>query len=187
MISIHAPARGATRLRRSPRSMRAFQFTPLREGRRTLLPGTGRRNNFNSRPCERGDKIQIQRKLWKDIISIHAPARGATGRTRFVGLGRYKISIHAPARGATGKNGRCKRNQHHFNSRPCERGDALPLYHIRPGNSNFNSRPCERGDMSKIFTVGFLLSFQFTPLREGRQQNQTKYALFFSAIIEKNS
>ena len=33
-------------------------------------------------------------------ISIHAPARGATGRLR----GRYfadKISIHAPARGAT--------------------------------------------------------------------------------------
>ena len=33
MISIHAPPRGATRLRRSRTCLLAFQFTPLREGR----------------------------------------------------------------------------------------------------------------------------------------------------------
>ena len=79
-ISIHAPARGATevlpgdtfqvdtfqftplREGRPMRKYRAirmkqFQFTPLREGRRTLLPGAGRRDYFNSRPCERGDGV----------------------------------------------------------------------------------------------------------------------------------
>ena len=54
-ISIHAPPRGATRLRRSRICPLAFQFTPLREGR------------LDSRErCDCGG------------ISIHAPPRGAT-------------------------------------------------------------------------------------------------------------
>ena len=39
-------------------------------------------------------------KEWAEI-SIHAPARGATGCGRFKGAGQRTISIHAPARGAT--------------------------------------------------------------------------------------
>ena len=56
-ISIHAPARGATKQEVITRYFRnEFQFTPLREGRR------------------------IHRKpLFESfLISIHAPARGAT-------------------------------------------------------------------------------------------------------------
>ena len=34
------------------------------------------------------------------IISIHAPAKGATDQYAYM-LGRLKISIHAPAKGAT--------------------------------------------------------------------------------------
>ena len=33
-------------------------------------------------------------------VSIHAPARGATGLTRLISL-PIRVSIHAPARGAT--------------------------------------------------------------------------------------
>ncbi len=35
-----------------------------------------------------------------DEVSIHAPARGATGDVRCLGSGN-DVSIHAPARGAT--------------------------------------------------------------------------------------
>ena len=91
--------------RRTVSSTRAclplFQFTPLREGRRRW--GQGRRSrpaDFNSRPCERGDTAAAvdQERM---NISIHAPARGATG----AGCPHIKVILD-------------------FNSRPCERGDS---------------------------------------------------------------
>ena len=54
-ISIHAPPRGATRLRRHPRTWRKFQFTPLREGRLSTGSSSTSMRNFNSRPSARGD------------------------------------------------------------------------------------------------------------------------------------
>ena len=58
VISIHAPPRGATRSDTQTYRNYAFQFTPLREGRRGGL------------------------MAWSDFldISIHAPPRGATPR-----------------------------------------------------------------------------------------------------------
>ena len=56
-----------------------FQFTPLREGRR-----------------ERGEAFPSP----DDVISIHAPPRGATEAKDAKEEGR-QISIHAPPRGAT--------------------------------------------------------------------------------------
>ena len=169
LISIHAPARGATR----PETMQQqqellFQFTPLREGRprsraqgrrynisihapargatRHLAAVLLGRSDFNSRPCERGDRstksrsrfstifqftpLREGRLLWAAAhcqwrsISIHAPARGATRMSTPL-YPVMDISIHAPARGAT-----------HDSSHQHQRS-----------------------------------AFQFTPLREGRQQN----------------
>ena len=78
-ISIHAPARGATK---------------------SMLPGSLPPWYFNSRPCERGDDCGSDGPHQAGHISIHAPARGATLRDG-VGYDPGKISIHAPARGAT--------------------------------------------------------------------------------------
>ena len=56
-----------------------FQFTPLREGRQLCF-----------------------QPICRDFfVSIHAPARGATGVMLETVL-TYLVSIHAPARGATG-------------------------------------------------------------------------------------
>ena len=100
---------------------------------------------FNSRPCGRGDGGQGLDRHSPCLISIHAPAGGATRRL-IMALKKRKISIHAPAGGATmdghrphradrisihapaggatvrpaGEGGRA----HHFNSRPCGRGDS---------------------------------------------------------------
>ena len=56
LISIHAPPRGAT-IQAYPKSdFPAFQFTPLREGRRCFFGNLIHFENFNSRPSARGDK-----------------------------------------------------------------------------------------------------------------------------------
>ena len=143
-ISIHAPPRGATTQAHSQSAAWLFQFTPLREGRRTKRQSPSARAYFNSRPSARGDVHQRGNSV-VEVISIHAPPRGATQpicrRTR-----KGYISIHAPPRGATRLTNRLHPQKHHFNSRPSARGDPS-------------------ASMLRVLGV----QFQFTPLREGRR------------------
>jgi len=76
-----------------------FQSTPLREGRPIEISGPVEYACFNPRPCARGDGPHSTHLRQRDV-SIHAPARGATGSRRRERPGRT-VSIHAPARGAT--------------------------------------------------------------------------------------
>ena len=78
-ISIHAPARGATRKVRKDTRRMLFQST---------LP--------------QGERPNAAREFTGyEFISIHAPARGATRNRRDIIAFSRHISIHAPARGAT--------------------------------------------------------------------------------------
>ena len=95
-------ARGDHRNRASAAG-KEFQFTPLREGRRRPAWRTCRNSNdFNSRPSARGDRLNAPRII-RELISIHAPPRGATGEVE-KRLAAEIISIHAPPRGATAKD-----------------------------------------------------------------------------------
>ena len=78
LISIHAPARGATRF--------------------SAVVGMNLRISIHA-PA-RGATAKSVGSLKAVVISIHAPARGATYRLGIAGRGK-NISIHAPARGAT--------------------------------------------------------------------------------------
>ena len=78
-ISIHAPARGATK--------RLFFFIQIAQ-------------HFNPRSREGSDGSLDDSVQKGDEISIHAPARGATPIYE-KSLICFVISIHAPARGAT--------------------------------------------------------------------------------------
>ena len=101
-ISIHAPARGATAYGRAlPQSIARFQSTRPRGARLSLTfklaglpvfqstrPRGARqchrqrrrfRRNFNPRARE-GRDYDVDEQRDRDIISIHAPARGATSR-----------------------------------------------------------------------------------------------------------
>ena len=167
-----------------------FQFTPLREGRRDPAFGTGGRTYFNSRPCGRGDEslearygitIEFQftplregrpktsgQTAYDLIISIHAPAGGATG----IG-GRLHcldvISIHAPAGGATTA---CLSSSMggsvNFNSRPCGRGDAYRLNIIKTVYISIHA-PAGGATHQRKGGDDQCRLFQFTPLREGRR------------------
>ena len=124
-ISIHAPARGATR-EPAERAKRGGNFNPRsRKGSDiTVTPNHPILTAFQS-TLPQGERRQLAEKYNKLVaisihapargatclaisltkqphISIHAPARGATCNRDWTG-GSTKISIHAPARGATGR------------------------------------------------------------------------------------
>ena len=101
LVSIHAPARGATVLIwQAVVSTECFN-SRAREGR-----DPNRRepalycHRFNSRAREGRDAILFPPQDGLDV-SIHAPARGATLRASGALQSCAYVSIHAPARGAT--------------------------------------------------------------------------------------
>ena len=127
------------------KAYKAFQFTPLREGRHACAaPSPAQSRYFNSRPSARGDDDP-------DDLTDNP----------------YCISIHAPPRGATCPETTLFRRLIHFNSRPSARGDATSTA-CRTRRQNFNSRPSARGDPAVSRVVSLPFVFQFTPLREGR-------------------
>ena len=170
-VSIHAPARGATK---------GLCYIPHRD------------RCFNPRPCARGDSHRFE--LTKFIDSFQStPLR--EGRPRpGVNAEIAVVSIHAPARGATLLSDEAWHDDHLFQSTPLREGrlhcivaliplswqfQSTPLREGRLGiyalqcraASCFNPRPCARGDYAMRHTVCGRSQFQSTPLREGRLYN----------------
>ena len=85
--------------RNPPRTRRRFQFTRPRGARRQKRASRTPRNCFNSRAHAGRDKDMAGAAVFGDV-SIHAPTRGATGRSRGARVPE-PVSIHAPTRGAT--------------------------------------------------------------------------------------
>ena len=164
-ISIHAPPRGATNVYwlRPPAEQfqftplregrlcvrccvpacRIFQFTPLREGRRRRVYEYFSNEEFQFTPLREGrpGKMTIKEN---DLISIHAPPRGATG-VSFSCLLWLSISIHAPPRGATSDLA-IATGQKVFQFTPLREGRRASCPPARTRTANFNSRPSARGD-----------------------------------------
>jgi len=99
-VSIHAPARGATVQGFVGAASGGFQSTHPRGVRRHAGSLQLPRRCFNPRTRAGCDEYPII-ALVQFIVSIHAPARGATARGRSHCLPLSLVSIHAPARGAT--------------------------------------------------------------------------------------
>ncbi len=121
MISIHAPTRGATHKAKNGGSQQDFNprshersdrdtvilsllsqnFNPRSHERSDVWRGGSCRGgrDFNPRSHERSDFL-LNKDSKDNIISIHAPTRGATEILLARSL-KSMISIHAPTRGAT--------------------------------------------------------------------------------------
>ena len=131
-ISIHAPAKGATYNLTNAGIVRLFQSTLPRRERQNGLQKIRKHMHFNPRSREGSDVVFIH---WSFIvayfnprsregsdeqsfpnltelltISIHAPAKGATGLFSLWKVDKI-ISIHAPAKGATITNRKLCRHQ----------------------------------------------------------------------------
>ena len=105
-ISIHAPAKGATRrsVQKSISSWK-FQSTPPRRERHAVISNGRYKSIFQSTPPRRERLSRHKVRELDAKISIHAPAKGATVEaSKYKVL--YEISIHAPAKGATSFDGR---------------------------------------------------------------------------------
>ena len=77
-----------------------FQFPPLREGRPRSLPRTQWAGHFNSRPCARGDLNAVQYAAQTLTFQFPPLREGRRGRI-LASSNETMISIPAPARGAT--------------------------------------------------------------------------------------
>ena len=77
---------------------------------------------FNPRPREGGDSLFGGKKVDPVVVSIHAPAKGAT--SVLTEDDQYPhVSIHAPAKGATRLPSLVATGRFCFNPRPREGGD----------------------------------------------------------------
>ncbi len=101
VISIHAPTRGATKMRFFITiNINISIHAPTRGATSSLQHQLGLHRNFNPRSHERSDNDSCPIKAQIPSISIHAPTRGATKHICEF-RNHFTISIHAPTRGAT--------------------------------------------------------------------------------------
>ncbi len=100
VVSIHAPARGATPDGGAYSYEALFQSTRPHGARRGRALGAVPQGSVSIHAPARGATpwTRCPRVRW--TVSIHAPARGATGGLSCHGA-YSSVSIHAPARGAT--------------------------------------------------------------------------------------
>ena len=167
-VSIHAPARGATRCGDDGFGGLKFQSTlprgeRLHERRREhgklcfnprSREGSDRRRSrrrdalprFNPRSREGSDSPRRTTRE-SSRVSIHAPARGATGYVVH-GNALTNVSIHAPARGATPPRVP-KACRARFNPRSREGSDLLALGDLSELDG-FNPRSREGSDIDAL-------------------------------------
>ena len=168
-VSIHAPARGATRWPGKPAPSTKFQSTRPRGARldefNRLAARLGR---FNPRAREGRD---VQRRI-VDSAGIWFQStrpRGARPITTDVGDIDEIVSIHAPARGATASRETQKPLHRRFNPRAREGRDAWDRYKLSAGSVSIHAPA--RG---ATFWFGVLICgdwFQSTRPRGARQRH----------------
>ena len=122
----------------------AFQSTLPRRERRLTSSRSQSLKNFNPRSREGSDLLARAELVKRDVISIHAPAKGATGKFAFT-LQQVAISIHAPAKGATLRLISRSRRIDHFNPRSREGSDPLRRRFLQQ-HWHFNPRSREGSD-----------------------------------------
>ena len=143
-ISIHAPARGATTAQKADNQWnRYFNPRPREGGDCTPSELRRTRNDFNPRPREGGD-LRTGVALGQNLISIHAPARGATPPSldSFRIVNRFQST---PPRGGRPIPPKNTAHKTYFNPRPREGGDSRGTP-ITFTTLYFNPRPREGGD-----------------------------------------
>ena len=127
--------------------------------------------NFNSRPCGRGFETNSARLNRAQNFNSRPCGRGFRQACSYIDYCTM-ISIHAPAGGASRSHEKVLDLSNNFNSRPCGRGFEYRLQGEIQSGVYFNSRPCGRG-FDVVLRLIFSCLFQFTPLREGLRVHYT--------------
>ena len=119
-----------------------------------------------------------------ELISIHAPTRGATVCPKELVIDASCISIHAPTRGATRIRLVLLHPVFHFNPRSHEGSDISVYLSIRWEN-NFNPRSHEGSDDFLRCCLCRQGIFQSTLPRGERQQFSPRSSLFSQQKLSK--
>ena len=127
---------------------KGFQSTPPHGGRQIHIMSNIRTYRFQSTPPHGGRPKCRLRLPQPRIVSIHAPAWGATKLTPKQAL-FIQVSIHAPAWGATSDDSIIILSGACFNPRPRMGGDLL-WREKRKAICGFNPRPRMGGDISSV-------------------------------------
>ena len=145
-ISIHPPPRGATRFCETRNeAKRSISIHAPPRGATICMGVCGASTLFQFTPLREGRPVTQSTTSRRSVFQF-TPLR--EGRRQLHGCGQSpRISIHAPPRGAT--------------SPPT----STPIT-----TAYFNSRPSARGDQVETEKKTATLTFQFTPLREGRRE-----------------
>ena len=143
-VSIHAPARGATRHRSRLGRTRCFDPRPRAGGdthcRRLVMARMG----FDPRPRAGGDPRWPSRR-WPRRCFDPRPRAGGD-RPHAGVIGDSDVSIHAPARGATGQRVRQSPTLVEFRSTPPRGGRLRPAAEALALADRFDPRPRAGGD-----------------------------------------
>ncbi len=189
VVSIRAPARGATGGGNTLFVTATFRSAPLREGRRTLPCRTGLPRWFRSAPLREGRRCYRFRPRGADRRMFRSaplregrppPSVAAAAITAFRSaplregrravdallIGQVIVSIRAPARGATRKSKRTCSGLAGFDPRPCARGDNRGGK-VNDRRGGFDPRPCARGDLGKFRLEHVQRSFDPRPCARG--------------------
>ena len=150
VVSIHAPARGATRLIVFPLYTFLFQFTRPQGARRSALTHPLVSTVFQFTRPQGARQIALRRIIGTGSFN----SRARKGRDQRIGPRQFRryVSIHAPARGATVPSPFPVPNFWRFNSR-ARKGRDDPGRPITANRPRFNSRARKGRDICDTNTL----------------------------------
>ena len=158
--------RSDARCIRSIWSKQIFQSTLLQEERQDLIFRSAVEFLFQSTLLQEERRGIFTQKTDRNLISIHAPTRGATSSSK-VGYASENISIHAPTRGATLISASRLPYHLNFNPRSYKRSDDEIIRNQFIEDISIHAPT--RGATLKVFTLRINTLFQSTLLQEERQ------------------
>ena len=157
-----------------------FQSTLPRRERHERRNCNSNPADFNPRSREGSDTAGEADAVNLTVISIHAPAKGATFRSASCPL-FSNISIHAPAKGATAKS--CKDIKHSRFQSTLPRRERRGCDCRRDGVGDISIHaPAKGATVNKEF-FGLMMAFQSTLPRRERQTSMSKLRLMQSISI----
>ena len=149
-ISIHAPAKGATRLRHTLRGSKRISIHAPAKGATSVSAILTRGSAFQSTLPRRERRAEPVRRAFAAHFNPRS-REGSDFLQRFVS-GAPAISIHAPAKGATGSLPGRAAGRGYLNPRSREGSDAI-LVAISSIITHFNPRSREGSDAQIYYTI----------------------------------
>ena len=170
------PRRGRPDRRSRPAPSKGFNPRPREGGDLAFAEGLLQAEPFQSTPPRRGRHAPSFVSTYSRLFQSTPPRRGRLEHGA-PATQHLVVSIHAPAKGATCGALRARRPHRCFNPRPREGGDYSDAP-ILPSAETFQSTPPRRGRLDGGSSMSTGVEFQSTPPRRGRPEDDVFYVAY---------